>query len=185
MKQLTKEQQDLVTKNHNLIYGFAHDNNLLLEDWYGILAIALCESAASYDSEKGAFSTYAYRNMKYAVLKEERKRRRFRNIPKNKIVHYDALEDMEIQLDKSNISYFADSKSVLEFDEAVDKIIYDKMMNELNDELNDKQKNILHMMVDNGMKQVEIAKEMGCSRQYVSIVLCKMREQLKPYLYFD
>ena len=39
--QLTKEQQELVEKNHNLIYGFANKNKLNIEEYYGILANTL------------------------------------------------------------------------------------------------------------------------------------------------
>lgn len=57
---LSDEQRDFVAKHHNLIYSFASQRNTDLEEYYGLLAIALCRAAQSYDESKGAFSTYAY-----------------------------------------------------------------------------------------------------------------------------
>ena len=44
-KSLTAEQQQLVIENHNLIYDFAKRKNLIIEEYYDILAIGLCNAA--------------------------------------------------------------------------------------------------------------------------------------------
>ena len=69
---LTQEQSEIVEKNHNLIYGYAHSRNLDIEEWYGDLAIALCEAVISYDPNKSVLSTYYYNlsdNMVSSVIR--------------------------------------------------------------------------------------------------------------------
>lgn len=72
MCKLTNDERELVEKNHNLIYWYANSHNLDLNDYYDILAIALCKAAIGYDSSKGAFSTYATRCLENARLMEIR-----------------------------------------------------------------------------------------------------------------
>lgn len=57
---LTEEQKKLVEDNHNLIYGYCHRYNLNVEEYYGDLAVTLCEAAQTYKEEKSKFTTYAY-----------------------------------------------------------------------------------------------------------------------------
>ncbi len=58
---LSKDQQDLVSDNHNLIYSYANKMNLDINEYYDLLAIGLCKAAKMYDPNRGyAFSTYAY-----------------------------------------------------------------------------------------------------------------------------
>lgn len=61
---MNKEQKELVTQNHNLIYSFMKKNGLSLnsvEDWYGTCAIGLCKAAINYKEDFDlAFSTLAY-----------------------------------------------------------------------------------------------------------------------------
>ena len=47
-----------------MIYSFAHSHNLPLDEYYDILAIALCKAGMTFNPELGyAFSTYAYKIM--------------------------------------------------------------------------------------------------------------------------
>lgn len=67
---LNEEQRELAAQNHNLIYSFAHSHYLDLEEFYDILAIALCIAAREFDPNRGCkFSSYAYRVMTVAVCK--------------------------------------------------------------------------------------------------------------------
>ena len=60
---LNEEQQKMVEENHDLIYRFMHKYHLSendITDWYGELAIALCEAALSYTDKCGVeFYKYA------------------------------------------------------------------------------------------------------------------------------
>lgn len=62
---LSKEQQDLVSNNHKLIFSYANKMNLDIDEYYDLLAIGLCKAAKAYDPSRGyAFSTYAYISMR-------------------------------------------------------------------------------------------------------------------------
>ena len=62
---LTHEQQELAAENHNLIYRFAQTMAIDVEEFYDILAIALCKAAKTFDKSRGLrFSTLAFQCMK-------------------------------------------------------------------------------------------------------------------------
>ena len=65
---MTEKEQKLAEENHNLIYDFAKKRNLVVEDYYGLLAIGLCNAATAYSSEnENTFSTYAYSCMQNVI----------------------------------------------------------------------------------------------------------------------
>lgn len=61
MRELTNDEKELVEANHNLIYWYIRTHNLDVEEYYDILAIALCKAAIGYNEAKSKFSTYANR----------------------------------------------------------------------------------------------------------------------------
>lgn len=70
---LTKEQKELVEKNHKLIYYYIHKNGLSVDEYYDILAIGLCKAALHFDESKGIkFATYALFVMRNEHLLNER-----------------------------------------------------------------------------------------------------------------
>lgn len=75
---LTEEQRKIVEDNHNLIYGYCYKYNLNVEEYYGDLAIALCEAAQTYKEEKSKFTTYVYlkfgTTIKYLLRNQEKDR---------------------------------------------------------------------------------------------------------------
>ena len=89
---LTQEQQKLAEQYHGLIFSFAKEMRLSFEEWYGVLAIALCKAAAFYDPSKGyCFMTTAYLFMRRAVYHEWRKTRLQRYIPDSEIDSYNVV----------------------------------------------------------------------------------------------
>lgn len=65
---MTEQQKELVTNHHNLIYFVINNMHLPEDEYYDIVAIALCEAAIKYDDSKGKFSTFAV-NMCQNVVK--------------------------------------------------------------------------------------------------------------------
>lgn len=61
--QLTDEQQRIVTDNHNLIYWYARNRNLNIDDWYDLLAIEFCETVMKWNKERGTLSNYFKKRM--------------------------------------------------------------------------------------------------------------------------
>jgi len=70
---LTLEQQKTVADNHNLIYWYANMKRLSVDDWYDILALALCYAVMYHDAEKSNLSTYYKLRADWAVYKEMQK----------------------------------------------------------------------------------------------------------------
>lgn len=66
---MTAEQQKLAEENHNLIYGYAEQNDIDLDEYYDVLAIGLCKAAIRYNENKGKFSTFAFVTMGTEYLK--------------------------------------------------------------------------------------------------------------------
>lgn len=71
--ELTKDEQLMVEENHNLIYAVANKYKLDIEEWYGLLAIELCNAVRKYKPEKGNLSTYYYIRVKGLICKEYHK----------------------------------------------------------------------------------------------------------------
>lgn len=64
---LTPEQRKLAEKYHNLIFYFMNRKGLDQEEFYDILAIALCKAARLYDPSEYTFTTYCYRCFENAL----------------------------------------------------------------------------------------------------------------------
>ncbi len=94
---LSKDQQNLVSNNHKLIYSFANKMGLDIEEYYGLLAIGLCKAAKTYNPNRGyAFSTYAYITMRNECYMYWRHLKRDNQIPEELIFSYNTpLSDEE------------------------------------------------------------------------------------------
>ena len=65
---LTPAQQKLVEDNHNLIYWFMNRRGLYTDEYYDLIAIALCRAAQDFNESKGtAFTTYAAKCMEHEL----------------------------------------------------------------------------------------------------------------------
>ena len=95
---LTENQSKLVEQNHNLIYGFAKKYNLDIEEWYDILALALCKAALAFDDKKAKFSTLYYLCASQMVEVERRKWRTQKRIPKESCISLDEPLDSDNEL---------------------------------------------------------------------------------------
>lgn len=61
---LTENQKKIAEENHNLIFSFMRDHNILDKDhYYYVFAESLCKAAGDYDPSRGKFSTLAYKYM--------------------------------------------------------------------------------------------------------------------------
>lgn len=79
---LTEEQRQLVSDNHQLIFGAAHKYGINLDEHYDTLAIALCKAAQSFNPNAGfTFATYAYKAMEREYIKYFRQQGRQKIIP--------------------------------------------------------------------------------------------------------
>lgn len=164
MESLTKKQQELVEKNHNLIYGFSEMFHVPIDDYYGVLAIGLCNAAKSYDVKKGKFSTFAYHCMKNEMIKEYCKDNKLKDSDYND-TQYECLD--ENLLLYGNIPY----------NKYVEKELYENILSLLTD----KERKILYYLYS-GTTETEIANKMNCSKQNISYFVKKIRMKIKDIL---
>lgn len=176
MSSLTKEQQDLVEENHNLIYGFAKKKNLDIDEYYDILAIGLCNAAIIYNNEKGNFSTLAFTCMETILYHQWRHEHRKTAIPNEIILSYDVKMDGE---DSDNKNSFLDSFASKDciYDTVEGKIMKDALLNILTE----KERKIVELL-DSGLDTVQIAILRGCSKQNISHYVKKIRKKITDYL---
>lgn len=74
---LNEQQQELAEKNHDLIYWYARNRKLDLEEYYGELAIELCKAAYHYDESLGySFSSFAAKCMDNRIKQLIRSKKR-------------------------------------------------------------------------------------------------------------
>lgn len=173
MKALTKEQEVLVEDNHNLIYGYLHKNNLRFDDYYDVAAIGLCCASLNYEPSKGEFSTYAYKCMSNEVGNYIRSNINGKTkIPEDEITSYDViLEDGS----ETTVNRIDSSNSNIEEDIIVG-IDYLSFVSLLNNK-----EQLIVQSLQNGLKQCQIARELECSQQNISLIVKRIKEKWLKY----
>lgn len=170
---LNDEQQKFVEANHNLIYAYAHKHNLDLDEYYDILAIALCHAALRYDPSKGLFSTYAYRAMRNEVYMYWRDNYVLQKvIPQDMLISYNVILTEKLEA-LDTVSYQA-QKDLLRETYGLD-ISY-LFIKEKFKKLNTREQFIV-LRSALGYKQTEIAQELKISRAQVCRILKKIKKK--------
>lgn len=168
---LNDEQRKLVEDNHALIMWYANKHSLDINDWYDILAIALCKAAFYYDKGKGTpFSTFASICMSSDVWMELRTRGR--SIERTS----DLLSlEYEYRDDNGEIYEFSDliqDESVNTENYVITKIVLDNCKARLTK----KEQHIIDMLLA-GDRQSTVASKLGVSRQRVGQAVDRLRKQ--------
>lgn len=171
---LDDKQRQLVSDNHSLIYSYAKSKNLYLDEYYDLLAIALCKAAKSFDEGKTKFSTFAYKCMENEVNTYWRKLNAQYSIPQDMIVYYHASQS----IDETECRDFSDLFYDYESQESAEYAI---MFSEFINGLEDKEKSIA-IMLASGMKHKEIGERLLCSRQSVDYHIKIIKNKLLNYL---
>lgn len=174
-KSLTAEQQQLVIENHNLIYDFAKRKNLIIEEYYDILAIGLCNAALCFNPDRGKFSTIANHCMENILINHWKANRASSRIPEDLILSYDANKNGEESEDgDSFIDDMTDGVSVQ------NKVISDIACDSLMNLLNDKEKRVVRYIIQ-GLTVREIASLMNCKHPYISQIKSNIKKKWKAY----
>lgn len=145
---LNDEQRVVVEENHKLIYWYAHRRNLDLEEWYGLLAIELCKTVVSHDSERGTLSTYYKIRCDNLVNKEYNKSKAKKN-----------THNGITTLDNIQVGYepcIEEQIECIDFLTNSNEILYLRYL---------------------GYTQMEIAEKLGVTQSYISKILGKMKEE--------
>lgn len=158
------QRNKFITDNHKLIYQFAHDHNINLNEYYDILAIALIKAADTYNKEKGfTFGTYAYSVMKNEYLMELRKKR------KDGLNYSVSLENLIVD-DIPFIEIIHDDNDIRDF--------YKESMELFFKNLEDDEKRVLYYLAQE-YNQKQIGRKMNLSQSYISRKITKIRNKYK------
>lgn len=157
-----QDRERFITENHKLIYQFAHDHHLVLNDYYDVLAIGLIKAVDTFNKEKGfTFSTYAFSVMKNEYLMELRKRRR------DRLTYALSLENIAVD----DIPFI----ELVKGDEDIPFKFRDDLIKALYS-LDNTEKFIINCMMD-GLTQDDIAIKLNCSQAQISRKLTKIKQK--------
>lgn len=177
MEKLNEEQKVLVENNHGLIFKFAKDRDIDIEEYYGLLAIGLCKAALIFDESLGfKFSTIAFRCMYREYRTFIQYLFRDKMVPQYEIISYN-----------TGLNY-------LEGDEYYSDLMIEAINNNLSDysrvnvenfysHLSDKEKFVLNKILC-GYKEREVAVILGCTKQNVGYIKTKIKDKYNKY-YFN
>lgn len=167
---MTTEQQKLVEKNHNLIYEFAKRKNLVIDEYYGIIAIGLCKAAKAYDSNKGNFSTIAITCMTNEVNDYWKNLQSQKKIPNEIVMSYDATSVDEEGRETQFIDKITDGYNLA--DDVIDNINCQSLLNMLTDK-----EKLVVKYITKGLTQEQIANKINNSRQTVNRIVKVIRNK--------
>lgn len=172
-QKLNEAQKKLVEENHNLIYKYLNSRKLSLdsiEDWYGTAAIGLCKAALIFDPSRGTkFSTLAY------ICMDNDIRRIMRDSRKNVTVAISLDEDLS---DTQGLRLADAIPDPYDFCQSV--YLNDAVSLAVN-KLNDRDRQFINLIINEGMTHAEIARQFGVSRTLVSGAYGKLINSVKNY----
>ena len=158
----------MVEDNHKLIYAFASSRRLDLEEWYGLLAIELCETIKYFDKDKGALSTIYYLRCDNLIKGQYRRNNRLKRRSGTILsLDYNYKNELGEKTTMSEI-YDFETNECLE-DDAISNVI-------LNDIDDSEYREIVGMRYE-GYTQTEIANALGISQSKISNTLQKVRRE--------
>lgn len=168
---MTKEQEQLVTDNHNLIYFFLNKWGKILEysdmtDYYDICAIGLCKAAITYDSSKDVkFATYAGVCIENEIKIELRNRKKYSAPVYSLDMTFNNTSDGtgEISYEENMTTGLSAYDEILPYQ--LDKI------------LNAREYKLVALILQDYM-QVEIGNIIGISQAQVSRMFSKIKQKL-------
>ena len=171
---LTEEQKELVTKNHDLIYAYAHKKNISIDEYYDVLAIGLCKAAKTFDKNKGMFSTLAYRCMENELFMYLNESQKLSAIPDNVVLSYEALNCSE---------NFDNQNGIVDYGSYRD-MMCSVTLCELMNELNCREKEIFKYLLKE-LTHYEIAEKLNCSRQNIDYHVNNIRNKANKYFNYN
>ena len=178
MVKLTKEQRKLVEDNHNLIWFTLKTMNLKEDDMidsYGAASFGLCRAAKSYDKTiSPKFSTFAIKCITNELLNAIRDEKRH-----NVICSIYLDEEFTYKDDDSELTLY-DTLSDESFNSKyqINKFELEKVYNELNE----RNRKICKMILEDGYTQVEVGKIYNLTKQSISLIYNDFIKRLKPQM---
>jgi len=174
---LTDEQRKLVADNHNLIYGYVRKRKVSIDEYYDLLAVALCKAARSYNSKNVKFSTFAFKCMDNELFKYLDSINKKSSIPYGLIVSYDAT----IQDVCGNENNFYE---ILSDNNSYNDMMYVVMSSEFKRTLTERELFVVEML-EEGFTHSEIAKKIGCNRSNVTYFVGRIKDKMLKYMSYN
>lgn len=173
MMKLNDDQKRIVEENHNLIYKFAQNYHLDLEQYYDVLAIGLCRAAFHYKGNtEYQFSTYAFKVMKNEYLNTYRSQYGCkRNEGDKYLVSYNDQKFSKSVEGECEMLDFLGSSDEDMIDDVLTSVIEDDLVSRF-DKKNHKQ---MVRLLLNGHSQLEVAKIMDVSHTMVYHIRKKLQ----------
>lgn len=171
---MTEQQKQLATDNHNLIYSFLTKYNLDAEEYYDLAAIGLCQAAKTYRNHIARFSTYAYRCMFNILSKEWKRKQNVGIIPEHLISSYNCKITNENDELVEYVEYIP-SDFDLEYTSLL-KVSVATTIKKLGLSERDL---LIFELSQAGYNHTEIGKLVGCDRSTVARVQKNIMENLK------
>lgn len=168
---LTKEQQQLVEDNHNLIYSYLHKRHLPIDstfDFYGDAALGLCTAAHMYNPSLGfKFSVIAYKAMETEINNSLKRINKYINC----ILNTENLECFEEK---------AENELIIDYDYF---LALRNIVNKYYKQLSDRDKQLIKMYLSGNYTLEKIGNALGISRQRVSEIIKRFRSNVKKDYY--
>jgi len=149
---LNERQKLLVEENHNLIYDHINRRGLDVQEWYGLLAIVLCECVIKWDESRGNLSTLYYVMADNMMKNEWKKNSRQKRDSGGEVASLDEMLELVPSQSVDDIQYECDWESEIE-------------------------RNVVKLKLA-GYTQVEIAKEIGKTQPTVSGIIRRFKERV-------
>lgn len=182
MEKLTEEQKKLVSDNHDLINFFISIKKLQKDDYYYVLAEALCKAAKNYNKDLSAFRTYAVYAMNTALKNTIRKSSQATTVPETMIVSVN--KNVGLADERTTISDLLKYPNVSNVD---DKVILKVSIEQCMENLTDREKEIVDLL-DRGYTRKQIAEVLSTDKRNIGVhsvglYIKKIRRKMKPYIY--
>lgn len=171
---LTPEQRKLAEKHHNLIFYFMKRKRLDQEEFYDILAIALCKAARLYDPSEYTFATYCYRCFENALRMHIRdNKRRVQSTPFSAFEIHNDSDDIDNVIEET-----AECEEALQsFDELETRMALEGFVSRIPENL----RQVLELHLKEYTQQ-QIAEILGITQPQVSRRLARIRMLYKKYI---
>lgn len=179
---LNLQQQNIVQQNHQLIYHALHKTvyrSSELDDYYGYAAEGLCKAAKTYNSDKGAFSTYAVHLMQNEIRMEARREKRRTN--DNNLW---SLEQMECEDPVDERDCLSEIEEMYDFGWIFDddekkrkKMIFTYIIRKIEHIVSQREREMLKMLID-GKTQTEIGQAFQITQSQVSRNVKKLKTKV-------
>lgn len=182
MKKLTEEQKRLVSDNHDLIDFFVNIKKLQKDDYYYVLAEALCKAAKNYNKNLSTFRTYAMYVMNTALKNTIRKNSQPTTVPETIIIS--ANKNVGFADECMPILDLLKYPNVVDVD---DRVVLKVGIEQCMENLTDREKEIVGLL-DRGYTRKQVAEALSTDKRNIGVhsvglYIKKIRRKMKPYIY--